>query len=329
MALDAIPAIDLEPYRSGGAGGRREVAERVARACEAIGFLVVTGHGIPQQAIDRAFAVSRAFFDLPLEEKARFMPEDGVAPRGYHAVATRNLARTYGQQAPPDLREQFFIGPLAPQPGRFAHIPGAALFYSENIWPARPAAYREVFTEIYRALESLARRLMRIFAAALGLPEAFFDDKIDRHFSTCPSNHYPVIEDDPQPGQLRCGAHTDFGSLTILAFNDAPGGLQALAPDGSWLDVRPGPGQLVVNLGDMMQRWTNDRWKSTVHRVVNPPADRRGESRRQTIGYFLHPNYDAEIDCLEGCSGPGNPPKYAPIMAGDHMRGKLERRVEG
>ena len=177
--------------------------------------------------------------------------------------------------------------------------------------------------------KTLPQRLMGIFATALALPETFFDDKIDRHFSTCPSNHYPVIEDDPQPGQLRCGAHTDFGSLTILAFNDAPGGLQALMPDGSWMDVRPGPGQLAVNLGDMMQRWTNDRWKSTVHRVVNPPAARRGESRRQTIGYFLHPNYDAEIACLDSCCDAGNPAKYRPIMAGDHMREKMERRIDG
>ena len=329
MAIGAIPVIDLAPWRSGTDGERREVAGQVARACETVGFLIVSGHGIPQQVIDRAFSVSRAFFDLPVEEKARFMPEDGVAPRGYHAVATRNLARTYGQETPPDLREQFFIGPLVPQADRLAHIPEAALYYSENIWPSRPAEYREAFTEFYSAFEILAERLMGIFAVALGLPEAFFDDKIDRHFSTCPSNHYPVIENDPQPGQLRCGAHTDFGSLTILAFNDAPGGLQAQMPDGSWLDVRPGPGQLVVNLGDMMQRWTNDRWKSTVHRVVNPPAERRGESRRQTIGYFLHPNYDAEIDCLEGCCGPGNPAKYPRIMAGDHMREKLERRIDG
>ncbi len=329
MALDAIPVIDLGPCRSGAAGDRREVAGRVAWACENVGFLIVTGHGIPRTLIDRAFSVSREFFDLAPEEKAQFMPADGVAPRGYHAVATRNLARTLGQETPPDLREQFFIGPPVSRADRFAHIPGAALFYSDNIWPARPTAYREVFTEFFCAFEVLASRLMGIFAAALALPETFFDDKIDKHFSTCPSNHYPAIEDDPLPDQIRCGAHTDFGSLTILAFNDAPGGLQVLMPDGSWLDVRVGPGQLAVNLGDMMQRWTNDRWKSTVHRVVNPPAERRRESRRQTIGYFLHPNYDAEIACLASCCGAGNPAKYEPIMAGDHMREKMERRIDG
>ncbi|NQW10330.1 MAG: isopenicillin N synthase family oxygenase [Alphaproteobacteria bacterium] len=329
MASDAIPVIDLGPYWSGAAGAKQRVADDVAWACENIGFLVISNHGVPQDLIDRAFSVSRDFFDLPAEDKSRFKPADGVAPRGYHALETLNLARTLGQVTPPDLREQFYVGPLAPRTGRGSDVPGAAVFYSENIWPEHPVAYREVFSEFYGVMEDLAARLMRIFATALALPETYFDDKIDHHFSTSPSNHYPVVANDPLPGQIRCGAHTDFGSLTILAFNDAPGGLQVLMPDGSWLAMGAGPGQLVVNLGDMMQRWTNDRWKSTVHRVVNPPIDRRRESRRQTIGYFLHPNYDAEIACLETCTGPDNPPKYPPIMAGEHMREKMERRVDG
>ena len=329
MASDTIPVIDLGPYWSGDTATRQRIAEQVDWACENIGFLVISNHGIPQSLIDQAFLVSRAFFDLPSDQKDRSKPANGVAPRGYHALATRNLARTLGQETPPDLREQFYVGPLTSRAGPAASTPGAAVFYSENIWPEQPVAYRDVFTEFYQAMEVLAAQLMRVFADALALPEGFFDDKIDDHFNSCPSNHYPVADGDPLPGQIRCGAHTDFGSLTILAFNDAPGGLQVLMPDGAWLDMSAKPGQLVVNLGDMMQRWTNDRWKSTVHRVVNPPVELRGESRRQTIAYFLHPNYDAEITCLETCQGPDNPPKYPPIMAGAHMREKMERRVDG
>ena len=129
-------------------------------------------------------------------------------------------------------------------------------------------------------------------------------------------------------GQLRAGAHTDFGSLTILAVNDAPGGLQVLFPPDDWRNVRPAPGQFVVNLGDMMARWTNERWRSTVHRVVNPPRAAAAHSRRQSVGFFLHPNYDAEIACIPGCCGPGRPARHAPIMAGEQMRLKLESRVE-
>ena len=154
--------------------------------------------------------------------------------------------------------------------------PQTRIFYAENIWPERPAGFRPVFGDYYPAMEDLAARLMRIFAVALDLPERYFDDKIDHHFNTCPTNHYPVV-DDPETGQLRAGEHTDFGSLTILAFNDAPRRPAGPdAPTDTWFDVKAQSGELVVNIGDMMARWTNDRWKSTVHRVVEPAAGRPG-----------------------------------------------------
>ena len=274
----------------------------------------------------RVFDVSLAFFDLPLAEKLATRSGDPGIPRGYSALASKSLGRTYGLDTPPDLREQFFVGPLEDWAAQFRSFPGAAKVYAPNVWPARPAGFREVFTELYRAQERLARELMRIFALALGLPEAWFDDTIDRHFSTCPSNLYPEPAGEPLPGQLRAGPHTDFGSLTILAVNDAPGGLQIQLADGTWQDVSPAPGQFVVNLGDMMGRWTNDRWRSTVHRVVNPPHEQMTGSRRQTVGFFLHPNYDARVECLPTCTDADHPPRYAPILAGEHMLAKLERR---
>ena len=322
-----IPVIDIGPFDGGGEAARGRIAAEVDWACRHIGFLLITNHGVQQHLIDDAFAVSMEFFERPMEEKIRAKPSDAAVPRGYKALASRNLARTYGLDAPPDLREQFFIGPPAPEPGRFARLPQARIFYAENIWPERPAAFRRAFESYYRAMEDLAARLMRIFAVALDLPEPYFDDKIDHHFNTCPTNHYPVV-DDPEPGQLRAGEHTDFGSLTILSFNDAPGGLQVRMPDDTWFDVKARPGELVVNIGDMMARWTNDRWKSTVHRVVNPPNAGPAVARRQSIGYFLHPNFDTRVECLSTCRDSGNPPRYAPIMAGEHMREKLLRGVE-
>ena len=322
-----IPVIEIGPFDEGDATARKRTAANVDRACRHIGFLLIANHGVQRRLIDDALAVSMEFFERPMEEKIRAKPSDAAVPRGYQAFASRNLARTYGLEAPPDLREQFFIGPLAPDPERFSRLPQASIFYAENIWPESPKGFRLVFEDYYRAMEALAARLMRIFAAALDLPERYFDDKIDHHFNTCPTNHYPVVA-NPEPGQLRAGEHTDFGSLTILAFNDAPGGLQVRMPDDSWLDVSAQPGELVVNIGDMMARWTNDRWKSTVHRVVNPPQAGPAVARRQSIGYFLHPNFDARVECLPTCRDAGNPPKYAPIMAGEHMREKLLRRVE-
>src|SRR5688572_16182352 len=327
MAAGRVPVIDLAPYRAGDPAGTRDVVRAVAAACEQAGVLLITGHGVSAALVRRVFEVACAFFDLPLEEKLRFRPSEPKLPRGYSPFASKNLARTYGLDAPPDLREQYFIGPLEDWAPRFAHIDGAARFYAPNIWPDRPQQYRCVLTEFYRAQERLARDLMRIFALALALPETWFDDKIDRHFSTLPVNFYPAPPDSMAAGQLRAGAHTDFGSLTILAVNDAPGGLQVLFPPADWRDVRPAPGQFVVNLGDMMARWTNERWPSTVHRVVNPPREAAAHSRRQSVGFFLHPNYDAEIACIPSCCGPDRPARHAPIMAGEQMRLKLESRV--
>ncbi len=320
-----IPVFDFSNYYGCEAAARQQFADEIGAACEDVGFFVIANHGVAQSLVDHAFAVSAALFALPLEEKMRMAPVDGKTPRGYQAFATRNLGRTLGQPTPPDLREQFFIGPLQ---SKDAVLARAAPFYADNIWPAALPEYREAFTAYYRALESLSAELMRVFALALKLPVQFFDDKIQDHFSTCPSNFYPPLDYVPPPGQLRTGAHTDFGSLTILAMAGETSGLQVLMPDNTWLNVDPPPGHFVVNLGDMMARWTNDRWKSTLHRVANI-ADTHGKvAARQSIGYFLHPNYEASVACLETCCDAMNPAKYAPIVAGEHMREKLRRRVE-
>jgi isopenicillin N synthase-like dioxygenase len=324
---NVVPSIDLAPFTTGSGGGKQMVAREVARACEEIGFFKVRRHGVPQSLVERTFATASAFFANPQEVKDQFRPPKSSSARGYHALRTKNLAKTLGYDNPPDLREQFYIGPLVSRAAEFAHIPGAAELYAENLWPDPPAEYREVFGAAYRSLESLGGTLMRVFAVALGVDERFFDDKIDRHFSTLPVNHYPEPDGEPLPNQIRAGEHTDFGSLTILAVSERAGGLQVKLRDGSWLDVTAEPDEFIVNIGDMMQRWTNDRWLSNVHRVINPPAGQRSGSRRMSFGYFLHPNYDAEIACLPPCQETGNPPRYAPVRAGDMMRQKLEARA--
>jgi isopenicillin N synthase-like dioxygenase len=325
-SMAGIPVIDIGPFRGADAAGKEAVAAAVADACVNVGFFSIINHGIPETELAQAFAVSRDFFDLELAEKRRYTPVGEVAPRGYAAMETKGLAATLDAAVPKDLREQFMLGTLAPMPSSLAAVPGAPGCYAENIWPEHPAAYREIFTTLYRDCEVLADTLMRIFARALGLPEDYFADKIDHHFSVLGSNHYPELDHDPMPGQLRVGAHSDFGSLTILAPTAAAGGLQVKMADGRWIDVNPIPGGLIINLGDMMARWTNDCWKSTLHRVANPASGDHGRSRRQSIAFFCHPNYDAEIACIESCVGPGLPAKYAPILAGEHMRMKMQKR---
>ncbi|MBM3481326.1 MAG: isopenicillin N synthase family oxygenase [Alphaproteobacteria bacterium] len=319
-----IPVIDIAPFRDG--SDKPGVAQAVARACEEVGFFCIAGHGVDQALTDRAFAVSRAFFEQPEEIKRRYAPVGEVAPRGFAALETKGLAATLGQNVPKDLREQFMVGTLAPMVPQLQDVAAARGCYAPNIWPDTPTEYRSVFTELYRAFEHLADTLMRVFALGLKLPETYFLDKIDHHFSVLGSNWYPPLNAPPLPGQLRTGEHSDFGSLTILLPTAGPGGLQVKLASGQWTDVQPIPGALIINLGDMMARWTNDRWRSTLHRVANPPDPSDAMSRRQSIAFFCHPNYDAEIRCIESCTGPDHPPLYPPILAGEHMRMKMVKR---
>ncbi|MBI3517380.1 MAG: isopenicillin N synthase family oxygenase [Proteobacteria bacterium] len=322
----AIPVIDLRPFYAGGVTGRRAVAREIKSACETIGFFMVAGHGVPPALLDDAFAVSREFFDLPVEEKLKAAPVGEVAPRGYAAFEQKGLAATLGVEAPKDLREQFMVGTLDAMPPGLAQYPDAAGCYSPNVWPLHPARYRAVFTELYRCLERQAADLMRAFALALALPEDHFSGMIDHHFSVLGSNHYPALARDPLPGQLRTGAHTDFGSLTMVAPSPNSDGLEAMIEDGVWAEVKPRSGCLVVNIGDMMARWTNDRWRSTLHRVMNPPPGAGARSRRQSIAFFCHPNFDAMVSAFPSCVAPDERPRYEPILAGRHMRAKMEKR---
>jgi isopenicillin N synthase-like dioxygenase len=326
---DRIPAIDIAPFLAGDPEGKRRVAREVGRACEQIGFLVISGHGIRPETIGTLVERGFSFFDQPAEVKSRWHPTGDAKQRGYHGMATRTLSATLGKDAPKDLRESLFLGPLDDHQAVFAHLPEARTAYAPNLVPDRPEGIDAALTAMYRAYERLAGDLMRIFAVALDLPEDHFAPLLDRHFSIMSVHHYPALAQPPLPGQLRTGEHTDYGALTILATTEARGGLEARRADGAWLPVQPGPGELVVNLGDMMQRWTNDRWVSTMHRVAVPKSLNDAMSRRMSVGYFMHPNFDAEIRCIPSCLRPGETPRYAPITAGGHIRAKIDASHKG
>ena len=165
----------------------------------------------------------------------------------------------------------------------------------------------------FAAMSEVSRQLMRIFAVGLGLDVDYFEDKIDRHISMFRVLNYPDQPEAPLEGQLRAGAHSDYGSLTIVRQEQRPGGLQVMTKSDGWMDVPAIPGALVVNIGDLMAEWTNDRWVSTLHRVVNPPRDQANDSRRISLVFFHQPNYDALIECLPTCRAPGEEAHHAPI----------------
>jgi len=313
-----IPVIDFTPWREGGAAGQAEVVRRVAEACERIGFFVVTGHGVPEPAVERAYAAARAFFALPLEEKLAIRRPRPEQNRGYIQVGEETLARFTGAETPPDLKEIFAIGPDAVPDEPYFTGPAAYPSFALNLWPARPAGFREAVLAYWDESQRLARTTTAIFARALGLPDGWFEPFLDRDISMLRLILYPEPKGPALPGQLRAGAHSDLNIVTFIRNEASAGGLQVRRRDGRWIDAPSIPGSFVVNLGDLMARWTDDRWVSTLHRVAMPPEGSAAGSDRLALVFFLSPNYDAVIRCIESCARPGEPPKYPPVTLAEY-----------
>ena len=325
MSESPFPIIDIEPLRTGDATQRQGVARRIDEACRDIGFFGVTGHGVDESLVQACYEEALAFFDLPLEEKLLVRQPALEIVRGYIPQGAGALAAAEEDRAVlPDLKESFTIGPLVAHP-----VPSEdmAPLRAANRWPRRPAGLRPAWEHAYRAFEGLARHLMYACAMALGLDEDWFDRRMDRHFSVLSALHYPGRHEAPAPGQLRSGAHTDFDALTILRPDEAPGRLQVMTKAGVWAEAPLVPGAFIVNIGDLLARWTNDRWVSTLHRVVNPPGADAKRSRRLSLGYFQEINPEVEVSALPGTAGAGNPARYPPITAGALHNEKFLRQA--
>ena len=279
------------------------VVDAVRAACEEIGFFVMTGHGFPEALATRICDASRAFFDLSAEEK-NVIGESGPMMGGlmHFALGKEALAATLGDTAIGDFKETLDFGPG---------------FFGDR-WPVHPPGLEPAWHAYYETMSTLAATLRGIFAAALGLEPDYFEDKFQGHLSSLRVIDYPEQSVPPISGQLRAGAHSDYGVLTILRTEDAPGGLQVRTRAGHWSDVPHIGGSFVVNIGDAMMRWTNDRWISTQHRVMNPPADPGRPSRRQSIAYFHNLARDTVIECLPPFREAGVSPKYPPVTYGEY-----------
>ncbi|GAA0947837.1 isopenicillin N synthase family dioxygenase [Nonomuraea longicatena] len=304
-----VPVIDLSSRNR--PQGRRALAAAIGGACETSGFFVIVGHGVPTDLVGRMHTVTDAFFRLP---------EDGKRPvahrPGFSGFRTSGgtTARSLDQRTPPDLCESFavhFTGELGDRE-RAALGEHDAPWKLANLWPEVPAGFKATWQEYMAVLEELSRDLLRLSALALGLDERFYDAKFDRHVSSLVANYYYPQVERPLPGQLRRGAHTDFGGLTVLHQQDDLGGLQVLQGQ-EWRDIRAIPGSFVVNIGDLMAMWTGGRWVSTMHRVVNP--EQGDTSSRLSLPFFYQPDHDALVE----------PPGAAAVVAGDWMAAKLRK----
>lgn len=322
-----VTPIDLRRFREGSVAERRAVAEEFDRAGRTSGFFAITGHGVDPDLIDEMLAVTTAFFDLPLEAKQATYVPDRAANRGYAPEGSEALAYSLGEQdLPPDVFEAFNIGrELTPEQAADPYFAAHRdTFFAPNVWPDQPPSFRATWLAYWDAVEQVAMDVMAAAALALGLPEDHFVPYCDRSISVMRANNYERRAGAPpfRPGQMRMGAHTDYGSITVLLADPVPG-LQLRGDDGTWHDVLPPEGGFIVNIGDLLAEWTNDRWRSTLHRVVPPPAGVDGPFRRRSIAWFQQPNHDAVIECLPTCCDEQHPPRYQPVTSGEHLMAKL------
>ena len=315
-----VHPLDLEPFRTGGPAERREVAQQLDDACRDTGFLVVTGHGVAQATCDAALDAFGAFFDLPEDEKHAVIVDDPSANRGYSALGQEGLSYSRGEESPRDLFEAFNVGSEDTDGDYYDRYRS---FYASNTWPARPVDLHDTWRAYDRAVTGVAGLLLDAMALALDLPEHWFVERCERAIITTRAINYERRADTPDPveGQMRMGAHTDYGILTVLLADDVPG-LQVFR-DGVWHDVSTPCGAFVCNLGDMLARWTNDQWISTMHRVVPPPATSTGAVRRRSIARFLDCPPDLVVETIPSCIDDEHPARYEPVNAGEWLRAKV------
>ena len=291
-----------------------------------VGFFQIIDHGVPDAVADACWNVTRDFFDLPLAAKLEVEREEGGL-YGYFPMLTESLAASLDAMAPGDLKESYNMGPGVVTDHTPVDETEASLF-RDNRWPVALPEFRAAWEPYFAAMKGLSARLLGMFAHGLDLPADFFADKIDRSPSALRAINYPEQTAPPEDGQLRAGAHTDYGTLTILRQELGRAGLQVRDDKtDSWVDIPPTAGALVINIGDLMARWTNDRWTSTLHRVINPDAGSDVSTRRQSMPFFHNANYSALIECLPSVLAAGEAPKYEPVLAGPHLAGKSHKAV--
>ncbi len=317
-----IPVIDITGFEQASEMQQQVIAQQVDAAARDIGFMQITGHGIPAQVLSQLLQGMDDFFSLPLATKELWRPVSKHVNRGYSSPLSERLSYSVGLPSAADLFEAFNVGSTWQD---FPPLQLDPASYPDNIWPDQPRSFRSGTEQWFQAAGAVARRMTAIFAKALHLPDDFFKPYQDHSLDVLRLNVYAEVAQaiQLQPDQMGMGAHTDFGIVTVLWADPVAPGLQVLGRDGQWHGVIPAPGALLINLGDMMARWTNDRWLSSMHRVL-PPIDSQGRLvRRRSAAYFHDGNADAIVSCLPSCTDATHPPKYPPITVADHIRQKL------
>ena len=285
-------------------------ARKLGRSFEDYGFAIIADHGIPDDLITQAEEKAKAFFALPEEVKRKYFIEGGGGARGYTPFG---IETAKGAQAH-DLKEFWHVGRDLPPGHPFRnHMP-------DNVWPSEVPSFKDTFAELYATFDRTGLKILRAIARYLKIEEDYFIDTVRDGNSVMRLLHYPPIEGEPG-SHVRAGAHEDINTITLL-LGAEEAGLELLTKDGRWIPVSPRPGELVVNIGDMLQRLTNGQLRSTSHRVVNPPRERWGKSR-YSMPFFLHFRSDFLIEALPGTVPAGEQPKWPPITADDYLQERM------
>ena len=285
-------------------------AHKLGKSFEEYGFAIVADHGIPDELIHRAEDKAKAFFALPDEVKRKYLIPGGGGARGYTPFG---IETAKGHKAH-DLKEFWHVGRDLPEGHKFRdHMP-------DNLWPSEVASFKDTFQELFATFDRSGLKVLKAIARYLKIDENYFEDAVDQGNSVLRALHYPP-QNEPTGEHIRAGAHEDINAITLL-LGAEEAGLELQTRDGRWIPVSPKPGEIVINIGDMLQRLTNGRLRSTPHRVVNPTPDRASKAR-YSMPFFLHFRSDFLIDALPETVPAGEQPKWPPITANDYLQERL------
>lgn len=308
--MNNIPSVDLADFLSGDPKRKQKFVDEIGKAYEEIGFVSLKNHFLNDRLVDELYKEVKDFFALPLETKRKYEIEGLGGQRGYVSFGKEHAK---GKKEG-DLKEFWHFGQ---EPDADANLIDE---YPENIIVEENKNFNKVGMEAYRQLEKTGIYVLRALALYLGLDENYFDHWASNGNSILRAIHYPPITEEPK-GAVRAGAHGDINLITLL-MGASTGGLQVLRKDGVWIDAIPQEDELVINVGDMLERHTNNKLRSTIHRVVNPPRE-EWDKPRYSIPFFMHPRSDMKLDCLPQCIDENNPKAYDDITAGEFLYERL------
>lgn len=313
MALQTVPTVDYHDFISGDANKRTNFIKNLGDAFSQIGFVIVKNHGVSEELRQELFSISKEIFEQPDEIKRKYEDMTNGGQRGYISKG-RETAK--GEKVP-DLKEFWHIGQEVQEE------PALKAEYADNIWMPEIPNMFDTTLRVYRTFEDTGRNLLRAIALYLDLEENYFDAKIHNGNSVLRLLHYFPVQDITQveEGAVRAAAHGDINLITLLMGGSAKG-LQALNSAGTWIDVAPKENEIVINIGDMLQRHTNNRLKSTIHRVINLDKESM-RFPRYSAPFFLHPRSDMDLSCLSGCINDENPKGFEDISAGEFLTERI------